>query len=77
MGLIDGIHDSLLVTAIGQSLACQREVGDAQECQCETEQCREFLDTSSKFQDLLSLTEIWYRLQRLSLAVAPDNVHRS
>ena len=48
-----GIHDSWLVTAIGQSLACQREVGDAQECQCETEQCREFLDTSSKCQDLL------------------------
>jgi len=53
-GLIDGIHDPLLVTAIGQSLACQREVGDAQECQCETEQCREFLDTSAKFQDLFS-----------------------
>ena len=26
---------------------------------------------------LLSLPEIWYRLQRLSLSAAPDNVHRS
>ena len=25
----------------------------------------------------LSLSEIWYHLQRLSLPVAPDNVHRS
>jgi hypothetical protein len=53
-GLIDGTQDPQLVGTIGQSLACKREAGDAQQGRSEPEQRREFLDALLEFQNLLS-----------------------
>ena len=53
-GLIDGTQDPPLVGTIGESLACQRKAGDAQQDQRKPQQRREFLDGLLEFEDLVS-----------------------
>jgi hypothetical protein len=56
--LIDGTYDPSLVGTIGESLAGQREAGEAQQDQREPEQRREFLDGLLEFEDLVSEVQL-------------------
>ena len=47
-------EDPSLVGTIGESLACQRKAGDAQQDQRKPQQRREFLDGLLEFEDLVS-----------------------